>query len=583
MAESVRTRPASFQLRVPEITSATAQATAQGLNQLENSLSRMNSFFLQQAKQKAERDGLEYGAENAPTIEQLQAAEQSGEEILLPGGDDTVFDRAARRAAIQITSDNLELAAKEQINAIVLAGENSGANPASVEADINAVIHGFGATFDETSPVLARQFRARLGVFGNAKYSSYHSSYITKSQAQAKANWQASLLLTLDSIPDMMKYGVVERDADGKFVAEVALTSETLKATKKIILNEAIAYNYKASEIKVLEKTFDDAVVNGAKQLIGNAVLNSQTPHEIYTQIRNKSDLLPDNVKNALGLLSDPNDQSAVIEMARTAWMQTVNDSITIQERAIRENEALKKGYELSANQALMNYKDDPDAAITAFKTAIASMKNVDAGRARELEEMLVKIEGREPFALTSNQTTIFAIDSKINDFDLTLTLADLNQHLLNNELSYEDWKAYSTTVRTRMDTNFAEALTETRKRLQLPTGMVADRSVLETWEWNTLNKIELAMRKARRDSEDEGQSFNAIDWLDENFDAMARPEQDSWVDAALNDLTGYTRSSLTRQINAATNEDVKASLLRLLELADRLEDEGLLPAEFNQ
>ena len=35
--------------------------------------------------------------------------------------------------------------------------------------------------------------------------------------------------------------------------------------------------------------------------------------------------------------------------------------------------------------------------------------------------------------------------------------------------------------------------------------------------------------------------------------------------------------------LNAATNEDVKTSLLRLLELANRLEAEGKLPAEFNQ
>ena len=582
MAESVRTRPASLQLRVPEITSATAQATAQGLNQLENSLSRMNSFFLQQAKQKAERDGLEYGAENAPTIEQLQAAEQSGEEILLPGGDDTVFDRAARRAAIQITSDNLELAAKENINSIVLAGEGSGANPASVEADINAVIHGFGATFDDTSPVMARQFRARLGVFGNAKYSSYHSSYITKSQAQAKANWQASLLLTFDSIPDMLENGVTQKLADGT-EQTVALTAESLKATKKVILADAVSYNYGASELKVLDKAFDDAVMNASKQLIGNAVLDSQTPHNIYTQIRNNSDLLPTNIKLAMGLLSDPDDRSAVIEMARAAWLQTVNDNITIQDRAIRENEALAKSYEEDANRALMNYKEDPDAAINNFELAISGMRFVDAARARELEAMVVKISGREPFALTSDATTVFAIDTKVNDFDLTLTLADLNQHLLNNELSYKDWKAYSTTVRARMDTNFSEALTETRKRLQLPTGMVADRSVLQSWQWNTLNKVELAMRKARRDSEDEGQSFNAIDWLDANFDAMAQPEQDSYVDAALNDLAGYTRNSLNSQINAATNEDVKNSLLRLLELADRLEAEGKLPAEFNQ
>jgi len=545
-------------------------------------LSRMNSFFLQQAKQKAERDGLEYGAENAPTIEQLQAAEQSGEEILLPGGDDTVFDRAARRAAIQITSDNLELAAKENINAIVLAGENSGANPASVEADINAVIHGFGATFDETSPVMARQFRARLGVFGNAKYSSYHSSYIAKAQAQAKANWQASLLLTLDSIPDMLKNGVTETLADGT-EKTVALTSESLAATKEIILNDAISYRYSASEIKVLEKAFDDAVVNGAKQLIGNAVLDSLDPYMEYKQISRNDAELPDNIKLAIGLLSNPDDRSAVIEMARNAWLRTVNDKVKLEEEQKAIRERLIRKYDNDANEALLDYQDDPEAAVTSLTQAIADMRGQDAGKARELEEMLVKIEGREPFALTSNQTTIFAIDSKINDFDLTLTLADLNQHLLNNELSYKDWKAYSTTVRARMDTNFAEALTETRKRLQLPTGMVADRSVLQSWQWNTLNKVELAMRKARRDSEDEGQSFNAIDWLDENFDAMAQPEQDSWVDAALNDLTGYTRNSLNRQINAATNEDVKASLLRLLELADRLEAEGLLPAEFNQ
>ena len=582
MAPRVTYKRQGLRVRVPEFIPANAQAQQRGLSQLSASMDRMSRFFGQQHETESKIAGAEYGARNAPTLEQIQAAKTSGQDLELPGDTSTAFGRAARNAALQLTSDNMELAAKEKINSIILQGENAGTNPATIEDQIDAVIHGFGAAFDDTSPMMAKQFRARMGVYGNAKYANYHSSYITKAQAQAKANWQASLLLTLDSIPDMLKNGVTEKLADGT-EKTVALTSESLAATKEIILNDAISYRYSASEIKVLEKAFDDAVVNGAKQLIGNAVLDSLDPYMEYKQISRNDAALPDNIKLAIGLLSNPDDRSAVIEMARNAWLRTVNDKVKLEEERKAIRERLIRQYDNDANKALLDYQDDPEAAVTSLTQAIADMRGQDAGKARELEEMLVKIEGREPFALTSNQTTIFAIDSKINDFDLTLTLADLNQHLLNNELSYKDWKAYSTTVRARMDTNFAEALTETRKRLQLPTGMVADRSVLDTWQWNTLNKIELAMRKARRDSEDAGQSFNAIDWLDENFDAMAQPEQDSWVDAALNDLTGYTRSSLTRQINAATNEDVKASLLRLLTLADRLEDEGLLPAEFNQ
>ena len=130
MAErSVRTRRANMQLYAPQEVAAPAQAIARGMGQLSNSMDRMSQFFAEKASMEAEIEGQQYGARNAPTAEQLQDAFQSGEELELPGGFGTVFDRAARKAALDITQTEIEFEARKRINETARSHEDQSKSP----------------------------------------------------------------------------------------------------------------------------------------------------------------------------------------------------------------------------------------------------------------------------------------------------------------------------------------------------------------------------------------------------------------------------------------------------------------------
>ena len=85
MAESVRYQGRRVALRIPDAQAFEAQAIERGMGQLQQSLNRMTSFFAEQTRIQAKIQGEEYGAANAPTLEQIQAARQTGEELKLPG------------------------------------------------------------------------------------------------------------------------------------------------------------------------------------------------------------------------------------------------------------------------------------------------------------------------------------------------------------------------------------------------------------------------------------------------------------------------------------------------------------------
>ena len=122
MAESVTYQGRRVALRIPEVKAFEAEATAQGLGQLRQSLDRMTAFAAEQNKIKAKLEGEEYGAANAPTLKQIQDA-KTGEELKLPGNKNTLFGRAARAAAANIVSTELELAAKQEMDQVILAYE----------------------------------------------------------------------------------------------------------------------------------------------------------------------------------------------------------------------------------------------------------------------------------------------------------------------------------------------------------------------------------------------------------------------------------------------------------------------------
>jgi len=194
MAERPTYQRRGAQLRMPTFQDAVGQVAARGAAQTGQALDRMTQFFLQQTEQQAQIRGEEYGALHAPTREQLKDAMEGKDDIDLPGGNFTVADRAARKAALAITSDNLQHLAQAKITEIVLDAYKTQKNPTDLATEVDAVIAGYGDILDKNAPTLALNFRAKMGMYAHREYEGYAKSQIKTSTSSNKASVTQILL-----------------------------------------------------------------------------------------------------------------------------------------------------------------------------------------------------------------------------------------------------------------------------------------------------------------------------------------------------------------------------------------------------
>ena len=194
MAERPTYQRRGAQLRLPTFQDAVGQVGARGAAQKAQDLGRMTQFFLQQTQQQAEIAGAEYGALHAPTQKQLQDAMENKGDIDLPGGKYTVSGRAARQAALAITSDNLQHLAQTRITEIVLDAYKTQKNPTDLATEVDAVIAGYGGILDKNAPTLALNFRAKMGMYAHREYEGYAKSQIKTSTSSNKASVEQILL-----------------------------------------------------------------------------------------------------------------------------------------------------------------------------------------------------------------------------------------------------------------------------------------------------------------------------------------------------------------------------------------------------
>ena len=180
MAEQLRYEQTLQRLNMPNVDFAAEKEIARGYNQISAKLDQMSSFFMKQAEGQAKIEGAEYGAENAPTPQQIEDAKSSGKELELPGDKFSVYGTAARSAALTAVYDDVTLAAKKSILQDLTDYEKQNLDPAMLQDRFNTLIDGYAATFDEASPALARKFRADMGIYAYGKVSTESSAYIKR-------------------------------------------------------------------------------------------------------------------------------------------------------------------------------------------------------------------------------------------------------------------------------------------------------------------------------------------------------------------------------------------------------------------
>tara|TARA_X000001388_G_scaffold58054_1_gene43301 strand:- start:2644 stop:4527 length:1884 start_codon:yes stop_codon:yes gene_type:complete len=165
-------------------------------NQLASSLDRMTSFFFQQASQQRTIEGQEYGAANAPTIEQLREATETGEDPF--NYAPTVFGRNARQAALAQVENEIIVDAAKRFDGLVYEAGRTLVSPKVLQQDLDSAIGGYTEILEATSPALARKMNAKLSMNANTLFDAYRKRYLKSVTASATTTSNEAVSVSLN-------------------------------------------------------------------------------------------------------------------------------------------------------------------------------------------------------------------------------------------------------------------------------------------------------------------------------------------------------------------------------------------------
>lgn len=594
MAESTVYLGGRINLAIPQQKAYEAEAIERGLGQVDAAVQRMTAFFQQQAEKKAVIEGEEYGAANAPTLEQIQDARSAGKELALPGNKNTIFGRAARQSAIDVTSANIELAARTKMNEIVLNYERSQKNPANLQNDLDAVILGYASTFDETSPSSARALQARLAMSANGAYSSYTSSYISKMRENAKAATMQNIITGFDAYKNLYKSGI-EHNGKKYYPGESItmqingqpVTASVEDIIKQTMMENALQGGLPASTIASLANMHDEAMRDAALEIINDAALgySSTYDQQIFYKDLSSGTLLnaSPEVLAAYKSLSNPEDKQKAVDFARNRWLDSMQDVEKTNAYSKSQFEVLKRGVQTQSNQLLDLYisaNEDYSSLITsditlydfnilegqtytagqilaAYQASLEDLRQYDPAGAQTLLDAVSKInfDGIDfTPAPTDDVSALMEIEQKLDEKNPTLTLASLDRYFFRKDISVATYRRVGKELRARRDPAFNEMVQAARDLTPLPpAGMFATFNTDQQIHIRRLNDFKVAARRAR-DADPRG--FNPMLFLEMNKDMLLPPEVDETTQK-INDIKAQfpTLQSLNQAINTSEGQ----------------------------
>lgn len=161
---------------------------------IQSSLDRISNFAFKEAGEKAQREGMQYGAENRPSVEQVTLAMEQGksiEDLLAKPG--TAFGDAARK--IQAGQLRLELEAKARQDALNLDAQYQTGKITyeQLNTSIKALSDGFSRVLASADPEESLRFRASFNTASNAIFTK-------ASETQVKLFTEGLKTLAKDSL-----------------------------------------------------------------------------------------------------------------------------------------------------------------------------------------------------------------------------------------------------------------------------------------------------------------------------------------------------------------------------------------------
>lgn len=199
---------------------------------IQSSLDRMSTFAFKEAADKAQREGMQWAAENQPGVEQVMLAIEEGKspsELFAKQG--TYFGDAARKVQATQLRTELEVRGRQDLARLSASLEAGPVDMKEVTTQIKGLTDGFGKALSSIDPEEALRFRASMATAGNAVYTkaTERSAKIYQEGLQVLAG--DSLAITPTILADTLSIEQDPRMLQERFNVERSRVYEVAKQT----------------------------------------------------------------------------------------------------------------------------------------------------------------------------------------------------------------------------------------------------------------------------------------------------------------------------------------------------------------
>lgn len=450
---------------VQPISPVGAQAAAQVGETLVANMHRLTTFAFKEAEEQARAEGLEYGAKNAPTPEQLRRAAETGDMSVMPGDTTTTFGRASRSSALTIATQSMQAEALQKMTIMRAEAKAQDLPAEKLAGNMQSMIDGYGAALAKVSPASAAQLRASLSTTANSAYLSHLEQQIARDEAKKKIVAQGYADNLIQGIDDDIAAG---NRVDPKTGA--VTTVDQIVGLKRVqILQMGQATNDPAF-VKDKLKQLNDAVTKAKVAVVARWSVDPSTG---VPSVGRFHQVMTDSIDKGIETMTPE-------QLAKTGDVASMWGTMSIEEKVAAQDEIrrqMKGQLELDAAMGAQREKERSAAKATAridFRKAWTTSDSVGMDNALQRMDKLGDSEGYEKHASImaekrgfTERGILLQLESEANRNTLTEDrIFDLVQQ---RRLSDDDARGYIGKLDTIRDRNFQTAMDMVKGELGYP------------------------------------------------------------------------------------------------------------------
>ena len=472
---------------------------ASGMSQLASSLNQMSNFFYKEMETRAKEEGEMYGAANPITIEELQKAIKTGEDVTDRLGYG-LKGRAARSTAFGNVMTEIELQASRDYVTLIEQAKQNDQSYEDVIDGLDAITVGYTDMLKGVSPENHIIMKGALSKLSSGHLKSYLSDMAEKQQQINESTVAAQLINSEQNIPTLVESILDDFKSEDQMAQELL---ESRKLQTNLSLNTAISKGgYTGPQVISLRKDQDKTYLDTYKSKITSIALRTGTVAN-YTSNITQGKKTGNAKIDAMLRQFTPEDRLDLVK----DMMQARKDQISFAE-AIDDSDD-EKADELFITATIQANNALDEGNFSEFEKQIAIMRNIKPSdnKVVTLENDRKNLMGKRRI---SDASTFENLKSKAQK-----NILDFPELIENiNKLSRSDYDSLFEEIEQDKDNQIKIALSQV---VQLREFNPLAENDPNTKESRLYAKLLGGIKEAKRNAQILQRAFDPNAWLQEN------------------------------------------------------------------